>query len=119
MTASPQDAPSADSLPSRNDAEPQESVPGPSDPSETLTERVEELERILDKWGKAGLDEAFHLAHATIRKSIREHDIADLRAYLARHDAAVNTMGWMPGPEAQNTARRIRIELARRATPQS
>ena len=30
-----------------------------------LTRRlVEELERLLDKWGKVGLDEAFHLAHA-------------------------------------------------------
>jgi cytochrome c553 len=54
-------------------------------------------------------------AMTTIRMSIREHDIADLRAYLARHDAAVNSMGWAPGPEAQDKARRIRAELARRA----
>ena len=51
----------------------------------------------------------------TIRMSIREHDTASLRAYLARHDAAVSTTGWMPGPEAQDKARRIRAELARRA----
>jgi len=37
MTASPQDAPSGDSLPSRSDEQPQESVPGPSEAAERPT----------------------------------------------------------------------------------